>query len=83
MVVNMYAVRDTLAGIYMPPVLGDSDAAMIRSFGDAVTKGDTPISAHPEDYTLEKIGSFDKESGMVVSCPIHVLCHGSDFMKDK
>lgn len=79
---NVYCVKDTLVNQCFPPVTGDSDAAMIRSFGDSVLKGDTPISAHPEDYCLLKVGTFDTESGLLVSpdCP-HVLCHAIDFKK--
>ena len=79
---NVYAIRDTLVGAYMSPVLGESDAAMIRQFGDAVT-GDSksPIAMHPADYTLEKIGTFDLASGLLVPCSPVVLAHATDFVK--
>lgn len=79
---NVYCVKDTLVGLCMPPVTGDSDPAMIRSFGDSVLKGDTPISAHPEDYCLLKVGQFDSEFGLLIpyDAPV-VLCHASDFKK--
>ena len=79
---NVYAVRDNLCGFYLPPTIGDNDAAMVRAFGDVATKGGTPIGDHPEDYTLEKIGEFDNESGVLVALPTpQVLCHASDFVK--
>lgn len=79
---NVYAVRDTLCKIYLAPTVGDNDSAMIRAFGDVATKGGTPIGDHPEDYTLEKIGKFDNETGLLVALPSpQILCHASDFVK--
>lgn len=79
---NVYCVKDTLVGQCFPPVTGDSDPAMIRSFGDSVLKGDTPISAHPEDYCLLKVGFFDTETGVLTPLEVpEVLCHAVDFKK--
>lgn len=82
MKVKVYSVRDKLVGEYMPPVTGQSDAAMVRNFGDAVLKGDTSISKHPEDYTIERIGEMDTETGVITATPAVVLAHASDFGKD-
>lgn len=79
---NIYSVRDNLCGIYMPPTVGDNDNAMVRAFGDVATKPGTPIGDHPEDYTLERLGEFDKVTGKIVTLPTPVvLCHASDFVK--
>lgn len=81
---NIYCVKDTLVGQCMPPVTGNSDAAMTRNFGDAVLKGDTPISAHPEDYVFLKVGMFNTETGAVTPLEVPVvLCHATDFVKGK
>lgn len=81
MIVKLYAVHDTLAGLYLPPLVADTDAVVIRDFGDAVRKGNTPISEHPEDYTLEFIGEYDRETGSIVGVSPRVVCHASDFSK--
>jgi len=81
---KLYAVRDCATGFYLPPVIGESDNGMIRSFGDAVTSGkDTPLAQHPEDYTLCLIGEFDRETGKLFSTDIVILAHGSDFVSRK
>lgn len=81
MKVKLYSVRDTLVGNYLPLVQCDSDAKMIRDFGDLVNKGNTPISDHPEDYVLEFVGEFDVITGEITDCPCRVLAHASDFVK--
>ncbi len=81
MIVKLYAVHDTLAGLYLPPTVADTDAVITRDFGDAVRKGGTPISEHPEDYTLECIGEYDRETGVIVGSSPRVICHACDFSK--
>lgn len=83
MVVKLYAVHDTLAGLYLPPCCGDTDAVMIREFGDVIRKGDTPICQHPEDYCLECIGEYDREKGVIVPISPRVVCHAVDFSVKK
>lgn len=79
---KLYCVKDTLLGRHLPPVLGDSDAGMTRSYGDAVLKGDSDLSLHPEDFCLVCIGEFDDSTGALIpySTPV-VVCHASDFVK--
>lgn len=81
MIVKIYSVHDTLAGLYLPPCIADTDAVITRDFGDALRKGDSPISAHPEDYTLECLGEFDRETGVIAPCSPRVICHAVDFKK--
>lgn len=83
MIVKLYAIHDTLAGVYLPPYCADTDAVVIRDFGDAVRKGNTPISEHPEDYTLECIGVYDRETGVISPESPRVVCHASDFTANK
>lgn len=78
---KLYSVKDILAGVCMPPVIFDNDRAAIRAFGDAVTKGDTPLSQHPSDFVIMYIGDFDREHGVLTPADTVVLAHGEDFAK--
>ena len=60
MIKSLYAVIDTASGIYDGPIAGVSDAHMIRGFTDFATNPEHPIGAHPEDYSLIKVGSWNQ-----------------------
>lgn len=40
--------------------------AALRSFGDSLrTERDTPVAAHPEDYDLVQLGTYDELTGRI------------------
>lgn len=62
---NLYAIIDTASGVYDGPFKGLSDAQMIRVFSDLCTDAEHPIGAHPEDYSLIKVGTWNEGTGEV------------------
>lgn len=60
----MIAVKDRAANTFARPFCVRSTAEAIRSFSDEVNKADSPLNAHPEDYDLYKIGTFDEDTGI-------------------
>lgn len=65
--IKIYAVKDS-ATCFMQPMFHQSDAQAKREFVDGVraVKGESLISAHPEDFTLYRIGSYFPETGEIV-----------------
>ena len=63
---NVYSIFDVAAGAYARPFFLQSDAAALRAFGDEAVGADNPISAHPEDYSLFRIGYWDDNKGKLV-----------------
>lgn len=60
------AVRDRAADLYGAPTFVQSLGIAIRSFGDLIngeSKGDGSFSAHPEDYDLFSLGTYDDQTG--------------------
>lgn len=72
-------IYDSKAEAYMSPFVMRSDGEAIRAFGDAVTKGGTPMSDHPEDFHLYKIGIFDQQCGRIMPCDMVTLARAFDF----
>ena len=62
----LFAIFDSVANEYNPPVTFPSIAVAVRFFGD-LCKKDPVISAHPADFRLDWIGSFNCVSGSVIS----------------
>lgn len=79
MKVNIYAVRDKVAGVYLAPVLAENDKAAVRMFRIALKDNESPIGKSPEDFSVERLGAFDRETGLIEPCPPVLLAHASDF----
>ncbi len=60
---QIYSVYDTATGTYQKPFFAPADGLVTREFQDICTKADTPYSAHPEDYSVCRLGSFDDQTG--------------------
>lgn len=62
---NLYAIIDTASGVYDGPFKGITDSQMIRVFADLCMDAEHPIGAHPEDYSLIKVGTWNEGTGEV------------------
>lgn len=63
---NVYSVFDVAAGAYARPFFLQSDAAAIRTFCDVALNPEDAIGAHPEDYSLFRVGHWDDQKGKLV-----------------
>ena len=61
----LFAIYDSVANEYNPPVTFPSIAVAVRFFGD-LCKKDPVISNHSSDFRLDWIGSFNCVSGSVI-----------------
>lgn len=59
---NAYAIFDRASGSYSNPFFLPSDASARRSFGDSANNKELNVGAHPEDYTLFRIGRYDDQT---------------------
>jgi hypothetical protein len=59
----MFSVVDKATGIHDNPFCAHSDAQAVRSFKDAANADEGPISQHPEDFFLVRLGTFNNASG--------------------
>ena len=57
------SIFDEKAAFYSPPFYCKTVNEGARSFSDALHSQGSALSAHPEDYSLYTIGSFDDNSG--------------------
>lgn len=69
------AIYDHATQAFMQPLFVPTKAAAIRSFADAVSDGKSVFCAHPEDYVMMELGSFDDSSGEIVTptAPVKVI----------
>lgn len=64
MILQVIALRDAALGAYMRPAFYPSVGVAVRGFTDEVNKQDSPMYAHPEDYAIYHLGTFDDEVGV-------------------
>lgn len=62
----IFAVYDAKAEVYNPPFTMMTDGEAIRGFTDEVNRPGSALEAHPEDFTLFRLGTLDRLSGQVV-----------------
>lgn len=69
MKMNLYSVYDKKADSYGNPFYMPTDATASRLFADQVLDASKPslLNQHPEDFRLNRVGSFDTDTGLVVS----------------
>jgi hypothetical protein len=66
MIYGVYSIKDAKTS-FMPCNVDYNDASAIRNFEHAVMAPDSLMRSHPADYTLYRLGSYNTETGFIVS----------------
>lgn len=61
------AVYDVQVGAYMQPMFVPAVGAGVRAFTDEVNREGSPMKAHPSDYQLFALGTYDDAVGFIES----------------
>jgi hypothetical protein len=62
-ILTIVSVKDRAVDAYNRPFYVPTIGAAIRSFTDEVNRKDSEMQAHPEDYDLYDMGTFDDQTG--------------------
>lgn len=62
-ILTICAVRDRALDAFMQPFFAPALGLAVRSFSDEVNRAESPMCAHPEDYDLFYLGTFDDATG--------------------
>lgn len=80
MIQIIVSIRDSAVNAFMQPFFVPAVGAAVRAFGDEVARKETPMNAHPDDYELFELGTFDDSVGRVIMLPEpRSLARGKDF----
>ena len=66
MIYGVYAIKDAKTS-FLPCNVDYNDASAIRNFEHAVMAPDSLMRSHPADYTLYRLGSYNTETGIILS----------------
>ena len=61
------AVHDRQLDTFMRPFTAQSVGQALRSFKDETNREGSELRAHPEDYALYQLGTFNEQTGQVTS----------------
>jgi len=64
-----FAVYDRKAASYGMPIFAVAVGSAARSFEDACMDSRSPMCAHPEDFSLSEIGTYEPISGKLSPHP--------------
>ena len=64
MKLNVYAMRDKLAG-YLQPTFEQSDEIAVRNFSFAINNKGTLLYAAAKHFDLYKLGTYDTDTGII------------------
>lgn len=77
MILQMFCIRDRVAGVHMSPFFLTSVGQAIRSFSDEVNRSseDNQLFKHPDDFELYHLGAWENENAKfeVFEVPVCVM----------
>lgn len=82
MILLLLAIRDSASGSFDRPFVSLARGASIRAFSDEINKPNTQYNAHPDDYELYYLGTFDDGTASfdLLSSP-ELLVRGKDLIR--
>lgn len=82
MLMKVFSVRDMKAEAFLQPFFTPTQGSALRAFGDACNKTDSPFYAHPNDYVLYEIGTYnDADANLFPLTPIKMMACAADFVQ--
>ena len=75
------SIYDKATEAYMRPFFAQSAGQAARMFADEVNSGDSPMSAHPEDYALFEIGKFTDHDAAITGSEVQLLSRAHEIQK--
>lgn len=80
MKLNVYSIFDKAVNAYLRPFFFQADNQALRMFTDECCNADSPLSAHPEDYALFRLGTFEDNSGDLEAEEARCLGRGHELV---
>lgn len=81
-ILHVFAVRDSALDAFNNPFCVPSRGVATRGFADEVRNTQSPMNAHPQDYTLYFLGTFDTDFGVFNSSTPEQVLRASDVITD-
>lgn len=81
MILNLYSIKDDLAGAFQPPFAHNNKETAKRAIRFALEQpGQNPIKENWKDKQLFEVGKFDDEKGEIVETKKDFVCNFTELM---
>lgn len=81
MIHKVFTIHDAKANAYLPPFFLPEEGMAVRTFGDCVNNPEHSFGAHPEDYNLFVLGTWDDAIGKIDTYEMaKILGNGVTFL---
>lgn len=74
--INLYSIKDTVAGVCMSPYTSVNNETAKRNFAKVCASVD-----YSDDFQLFKVGTYDTDTGKVEGCEPEFICNGGDIVE--
>ncbi len=78
---QMFVIYDSKANAYLQPWFLPTTPMAIRAFTDCIRDPKHNFGAHPEDYTLFDIGTYDDQNAKIHSKAPVALGNGIEYVR--
>lgn len=83
MLKTLYSVYDKKSKTYAAPFVEVNDGTAIRAIQDLIASNQShPFARHSEDFSLERLGSFNELSGDIGEDPIGEVIQISQLVQE-
>lgn len=81
MILEAYAIKDLMAGVFFPPTFVPHLVEMTRSITQAMRDPQSKLSLYPGEFDLFLLGKFDQDAGQFIVIPSgpQFIAHISSF----
>ena len=79
---GIYTIRDNKLNTSVNIFPAANNLTAMRSFSDFVNSKGNPINAHPEDYTLHRIGSWDDDADELENETNETLATAEEYINE-
>lgn len=77
------AVRDRQLDAFMRPFVAQSNGQAVRSFRDEINRAGSELNAHPEDYELYLLGTFEETTGEILATKPQQIAIATNLIERK
>lgn len=82
MELKVFSIFDEKALVFRTPIFMCQTGQVVRAFDSLVNDKQSEINRYPADFKLYEMGTFDDNSGLLVSLPQpKYVCAALDFFK--
>lgn len=75
----LISLKDRAIEAFQPVANVRAEGEALRTFKDLIANPQSQVHAHPDDYDLYQVGTFDDQDGQIEPCTPRKIADGKAF----